>query len=533
MANRFERRRRLNEAVKLLEGGDASVAEQRARALLASGRDLDALHLLGCCQLALGRNDEALQSLSEASSLDPNHAGVLHDLGRAHSARGEWQAAAQAYVRAISLDPDNARNYLYLGPIYEFVGDLDSAERAYRHALELEPTLAAAAGNLASLHEKANRMQEAEALAARALGLDADDATANLVQAQLDLRAGRHRQAAERLQRLLGKPLSAWNRSLAGGRLGAALDKLDDTEQAFAAFTAAKQALLDTPPPVTTRLYEPETLAAISARLDALFTQPAIAGGEAPVFLVGFPRSGTTLLDQVLSSHPRIAVLEEKNAMADFLQEFATSAAGLERLQALDAVALARHRERYWKRVAEGLPQPRNGRLLVDKLPLYTLFLPVIHRLFPEARVIFAVRDPRDVVLSCFMHPFGLNEAMRHFLTLEGSAGFYAEAMDMGLRSLDHLGSRARLLRYEALVDDLESAARGLCAFLALPWDAAMLQFHDTARKRRINTPSYHQVVQPVYRSALERWRRYQRQLAPVLPRLAPYVERFGYRHTP
>ncbi len=533
MANRFEQRRRLNEAVKLLEAGDAAAAEQRARALLASGPELGALHLLGCCQLALGHTDEALRSLRDASALDPDHAGVLHDLGRAHSARGEWQAAAQAYVRAIGLDPSNARNYLYLGPIYEFVGDLDSAERAYRHAFELEPTLAPAAGNLASLYEKANRTQEAEPLAARALELDADDAAANLVQAQLDHRAGRHREAAARLRHLLDKPLSAWNRSLAGGRLGAALDMLDETEQAFAAFTLAKQALLDTPPPVTTRLYEPETLQAISARLDELFTRPAAGGDEAPVFLVGFPRSGTTLLDQVLSSHPRLAVLEEKNAMADFLQEFATSEAGLQRLQALDAAAVARHRELYWRRAAEGLPQPRDGRLLVDKLPLYTLFLPVIHRLFPDARYIFAVRDPRDVVLSCFMHPFGLNEAMRRFLTLEGSAGFYAEAMDMGLRSLAYLGPRAHLLRYEALVDDLESAARGLCGFLGLEWDAGMLQFHDTARKRRINTPSYHQVVQPVYRSALERWRRYQRQLAPVLPRLAPYVERFGYRQSP
>ena len=465
--------------------------------------------------------------------MDPGHAGVMHDLGRAYSARGEWQAAAQTYVRAIELDPGNARNYLYLGPIYEFVGDLDSAERAYRHAFELNPMLAAAAGNLASLHEKANRLEAAEPLARRALELDPTDPAANLVQAQLDYRAGRYRETADRLRVLLRQPLSAWNRSLAGGRLGAALDKLDETEQAFVAFSDAKLALLDTPPPVATGLYEPKTLRAISARMDELFTRPAPAGGEAPVFLLGFPRSGTTLLDQVLSSHPRIAVLEEKNAMSDFLQEFATGDAGLERVLALDAAATGHYRQLYWKRVSEGLSQPRAGRLLVDKLPLYTTFIPIIHRLFPDARYIFAIRDPRDVVLSCFMHPFGLNEAMRHFLTIEGSAGFYDTVMGQGLRSLGYLGPRAHLLRYEALVDNLETQARGVCGFLGLEWDAGMLQFHDTARKRRINTPSYHQVVQPVYRNALQRWRRYERQLAPVLPRLEPYVERFGYAKAP
>jgi len=127
------------------------------------------------------------------------------------------------------------------------------------------------------------------------------------------------------------------------------------------------------------------------------------------------------------------------------------------------------------------------------------------------------------------MRAFGLNEAMRNFLTLSGTAELYAEVMQIGIRCQKRLDGRVQLIRYEALVDDLEGEARRLCGFLGLDWEPAMLRFQDTAKKRRINTPSYHQVVQPVYTSARARWRHYQRYLEPELPRLQPFVDFFGY----
>jgi hypothetical protein len=155
--------------------------------------------------------------------------------------------------------------------------------------------------------------------------------------------------------------------------------------------------------------------------------------------------------------------------------------------------------------------------------------MPLMAKLFPAAQFIFAVRDPRDVVLSCFMQTFALNEAMRHFLTLEETADYYAAVMAVGSRSLQALQTRALLIRYEDLVEDTEQETRSLLEFLDLAWEPALLDFHATAKKRRINTPSYHQVAQPIYGSARQRWRRYAVQLQPVLPVLQPYVEHFGY----
>lgn len=523
-------RRQVDEAAALYNRGDTAAAEQRCRRLLVSARVPEVLHLLGLCQLRVGRVQLAIESLREALTLAPDDPQLLHDLGRAYSARGEWHAAAQAYIRAIDLRPNYAETYLYLGPVYEQVGDAATAERAYQRALELDPKLATAAASLANLYEKNNRVEEAERLTAKALRLDPLDTVANLNQAQLDQRAGRHAEAAERLKTLLQQPLSPWNRAIAAGRLGAAYDKLDDPEQAFAAFIVGKDALRSNDlATLETGIYGRDAALRIARHADALLAETGPAAGPQPVFLVGFPRSGTTLLDQILSAHPSLLVLEEKDALLEPLRNWAASDASLIKLEQTKTAELENERTAYWKRVEAHLGGPLGDRVLVDKLPLYTLHLPLIRRLFPGARFIFALRDPRDVVLSCFMNSFGLNEAMRHFLTLESTADYYAAVMDVALASLSRLGASVHRLRYEDLVEDLEKESRRLCGFLTVPWDEGMLQFHDKARKRRINTPSYHQVVQPVYRSAKERWRRYATPLAPILPRLQAYVEFFGY----
>jgi Sulfotransferase family len=245
---------------------------------------------------------------------------------------------------------------------------------------------------------------------------------------------------------------------------------------------------------------------------------------------VGFPRSGTTLLDQILSSHSRLSVLEEKENLRDLLQDFVTTDSGLERLAKLASSTLDEYRKRYWARVEESRPQLPQDKIFVDKLPLNTMFIPLITRLFPQARFIFAIRDPRDVVLSCFTRAFGLNEAMRNFLTLDGTARYYAAVMRIGIDAKQKLGNALHVIRYESLVDDIENEARSLCGFLGLEWEAGMLRFQETARKHRINTPSYHQVVQPIYHTAQQRWRNYAQHMQAVLPQLQPFVEYFEYK---
>jgi hypothetical protein len=167
---------------------------------------------------------------------------------------------------------------------------------------------------------------------------------------------------------------------------------------------------------------------------------------------------------------------------------------------------------------------------VVDKFPLHMTRMPLIHRLFPDARIIFVERHPCDSLLSCFMSNFQLNVAMRSFNDLEEAARTYDAAFDSWTRAEALLPLRVHRIRYERMVEDLEAEMRPLLAFLGLPWDPRVLDNRASAAKREhIRTASYSQVTEPIYRRSRGRWERYRPQLEPVLPILAPWVERLGY----
>lgn len=523
--------RLMGEASVAFGKGDLARAAAAAEQVLGFAPEMpEALHLLGLCFLKSGDAPRALPLIQQAARLKPRDAQLMHNLGITSVEAGDGEGALAAFGQAVKLDTLNPDSWFNLAVLNERRGDMAGAERAYREALRLKPGNAAAAAALAALLEQQNALEEAARWSDAALALDAADPVANLTRAQLDFRAERHPQAAQRLETLRRQGLSPRNRALAAGRLGAVYDRLDQPARAWALFLEAKAALGETlVPTAADGIYSFATAARLGRYLEPLLQPGPPAEGPAPVFLVGFPRSGTTLLDQMLSGHPGITVLEEQDTLQDVLREHALSDNGIEAFLRLDTAGLERWRQLYWRRVAQFMPGRREDALFVDKLPLNSVFMPLLKRLFPGARFLFALRDPRDVVLSCFMQSFALNEAMRHFLSLQETAAYYAAVMQVGADSLERLPGAAHRVRYEGVVEDTEGEARRLLGFLGLAWEPEVLDFQQTARKRRINTPSYHQVAQPIYASARQRWRRYEDELEPVLPVLEPFVRRFGY----
>ncbi|HEX7964369.1 MAG TPA: sulfotransferase [Gammaproteobacteria bacterium] len=524
--------RLLGEAAAAFARGELQRAAAACQQVLQAAPEMpDALHLLALCLFQSGDAGNALRLIRHAAGLKPGDPQLLRNLGVVAAEAGDAGGALTAFTRLTLLDPADAEAQFNLAVLSENLGDLSGAEHAYRETLRRMPRYAAAAGALAALLEQRNVLEEAARWSGEALAADPAEPVANLTQAQLDFRAGREAEAAARLERLLtNTKLTPRNRALAAGRLGAVYDRLDRPAEAWPQFLAAKQALQATLPPQPEGAYGFAAAARMARHAGALLAPGPVAEGATPVFLVGFPRSGTTLLDQILSGHPGIAVLEEQDTLQDVLHEHALSDEGLQAFLKLDAPGLAARRRAYWQRVAELMPQRPAGALFVDKLPLNSVFMPLIRRLFPSARFIFALRDPRDAVLSCFMQTFGLNEAMRHFLSLEETARYYAAVMGVGHAALERLPEAAHRIRYEDVVADTEGEARRLLAFLGLAWEPKVLDFQESAKNKRINTPSYSQVTQPIYTRARERWRKYETQLAPVLPVLEPFVDKFGYR---
>ncbi|MFL6757918.1 MAG: sulfotransferase family protein, partial [Sphingomicrobium sp.] len=310
---------------------------------------------------------------------------------------------------------------------------------------------------------------------------------------------------------------------------GDALDRLGRHADAFAAYANANHA--------SARRFARfegagESNTEFVQRLDREFTaidpacwKPSPTSAQSPAFLIGYPRSGTTLVENVLASIPGVEALEERPTLAasdPFLRE-----GGLARFAREDDGALDALRTAYWQAVrAAGIDA--EGKLFLDKDPLKGLYLPIIARLFPAARIIVMRRDPRDVVWSCFRANFAPTAAAAQFTDLERTARHYDAVMRAQEEFLAALPLASHILRYEALVGDFDAETLGLCDFLGVSWTEEMRDFARTARRRGVSTLSASQVGKPLYDGSRQ-WRRYEEQLRPVLPQLQPWIERFGY----
>jgi hypothetical protein len=221
---------------------------------------------------------------------------------------------------------------------------------------------------------------------------------------------------------------------------------------------------------------------------------PATDGGPAGhVFLLGFYRSGTTLLEQALEAHPGIATLEERELLGADAERFLTSAAGMARLDELSGDALQDARAAYWRAVGrEGVVV--QGKIFVDKHPLNTLKLPIIAKLFPDAKILFAVRDPRDVILSCYRRHFQINAAMYELLTLQGAARLYDSVMRLAGVMRENAPLAVLDCRYENIVENFEASLRAVCEFVGVEYDASMERFSAVERADAIRSPSAAQV---------------------------------------
>ena len=327
-------------------------------------------------------------------------------------------------------------------------------------------------------------------------------------------------------------------RRIALSLAGDACDALGRGKDAFAAYSASK-ALLHA---FYRNVYEAsgsESALARAERLIAYFEKADPAQWRAQdneysspaqthVFLVGFPRSGTTLLESVLDSHPDIRAMDERDCLTAAIEEFIVPADGLAKLVRSTTQILAPYRDAYWRRAAEEGFAP-DRKLFVDKLPLNSVLLPLVAKLFPRAKVVFALRDPRDVVLSCFRRRFGMTQQMYEFTSLEGAARYYDAVMRLCALYRGKLGLATFDLRYENLVSDFSGTVGALCGFLGIAPDDAMADFAAQARTRTVDTPSNAQVARGLFRQGIGQWRAYGENLKPVQPLLQPWAARYGY----
>jgi Tfp pilus assembly protein PilF len=492
--------------------------------------DPGANQILGIVALELGDAETAKQHLRRADAAAPGQPHILNTLGVAFRRTGDISEARRAFTRSGERGLiDGWRN---LGNLEALAGDAKATVRAYERALKLNDKDAASHAGLAQALELLHDLAGARIHARTALAAEPHNEIAALALAQVAVRERSFDEAEALAARVAQRGASKINQALAWGVIGDARDKQGDAAEAFAAFTEANRILLELHGAhrTTSHLpYHPEGVARMTAFAEredfSTWTAPERFSTPAPVFLVGFPRSGTTLLEQVLSAHPGLVCIEEREHLALSAQDLASDPAKLANVTDAEIETV---RAEYWKRVRAEANVGK--RIVIDKLPLNIIFLPLIKRVFPDAKIIFALRDPRDVVLSCYQQRFGMNAAMVQFLELGTAVAYYDAVMSLGLLCRERLGLPVHDVRYERVVADLETIAREMTAFLSLPFEPAMLSFREAALKRNINTPSARQVIEPIYNRSVARWKRYETQLAPVLPQLNAWAARLGYQ---
>lgn len=488
----------------------------------------------------LNRFDEALALFEAAVRKYPQNLVALVDASRALGARFEITRAEAMLDRLAKLGANNPKLLHLAGQSYRMIFRPEKAIACFQRVVAMTKEIPDAHLELAVLYERRHRVAEAYSLIEDCLRADPDYLEAEFFRAGL-LRRMKDEAAGEAVLRKLAANEQAdpLIRAQAWAGIAQMLDRAGDYEGAMRSMLNCKEILMKSEAPV---LKESEVLQRhlhnLAESLTPAHFQRWVEAGRAfpqqkMAVLAGFPRSGTTLIEQVLDSHPGLVSSDEREAFGRdiFPAMWLTQKTPIPTAEAFDAIPtekLATQRTRYLNYMAAALNQPIGDRVHLDKNPTMTLLLPGMLRLFPETRLLIALRDPRDVVVSCFMQYLPLNTNSVCFLALERTARRYAHDMAVWLRLRDMIPRPWLQVRYEDCVANLERESRKALEFLGLPWDASVLNYRERLKAKAVSSPTYEAVSKPLYTSAIGRWKNYQKYLEPVLPILQPFIEAFG-----
>ena len=475
----------------------------------------DAWCNLGCAYTVLENYDKGLQAYQKAIEVRPDYLEAHLGLSRIFMDLDNPQQAEALVKKALEIDPEKAEAYCMLGGIYNELAMLDRAEECYQKALELDPEQVGAWLGRGHMHMESGDFDIAEACFNKAMELDEEDTLAirfaftQLRKVDQDNEHFRVLRELDQVDKLRGN--EAINYYYA---MGKCLDDTGEHEQAFEYYMKGARLKRDTigyDPNANTQLLE-----TIKAIFNTGWVKQLEGHGnpsEVPIFVLGMPRSGTTLTEQIIASHPQVYGAGELRDLKDIAASLQSPSGNVypANLRGLNPQGLHLLGDAYLKRMLERAPEsPR----ITDKMPGNFQLVGLIHLILPNARIVHVQRHPLDTCISGFTRLFRNNQNQSYDLKEQGM--FYRDYYHLmqHWREVLPAGSIYEV-QYEELVRDNENQARKLIDYCGLSWDDACLESHKT--KRTVKTASITQVRQPIYTSSLERWRRYERFLGPLL----------------
>jgi len=523
--------------------------------------DWEAWNNLGNSRRCIGDFEGSITALRKAAELEPNSTPVRLNLAVAIGAAGNLQEserqlraladefpsetqplrelhallkeqmrdedALEAIQEAVDRKPENMELRLALASHLSETLKFDAAQVAYLSAIQLQPSNGQANLGLAFVYELTNQTEELFDLMSKVEDRGVGAAGREFIRAFGCRRQKRFEEGLKALEQV-PETMESARRAHLHGQLLQGAGRYDEAFAAFERMNALTAAGASMPEQrgANYRNFVQQECQQLNSELVSNWREEATPNPrQSPLFLVGFPRSGTTLLDTMMMGHPDVEVLEEEPALREAGKLFPH----MTDLPTADDEKVRAARDAYWE-VAKSLAPLKPGSLLIDKNPLTMNALPMVRRLFPDAKIILALRHPCDVVLSCYITNFRANDGMASFLRLETAAELYDLSFRCFERAEQMFDFPVHRVVYERVVADREPELKALFDFIGLDWHDAVLEHEATAKGRgRIKTASYAQVVEPIYTRSAGRWWNYRKHLEPIFPVLRPWVEKFGY----
>jgi tetratricopeptide (TPR) repeat protein len=482
---------------------------------------------------------KGFQLLERAVRKEPGSPSLLLRLAQAHVQRYDFAAGERYIEKAVKLSSNRTQTLEKAGQMCLGLENVEMAFRYFKRASQKEVSLGTLL-NLVDMCIRDRRLEDAAEFLSRA---DHRDSRVLFQGAALRRARGETQEAETLLRELLANPNTGKEaRIRALYELGGILDGAGQYDAAMGAWQEAKMLYSAHAAPFKANL---EHMQSRAAEMERTITTEVMERWRAVVaklqparriaLLCGHPRSGTTLLEQVLDAHSDIISAEETKLMHDeaylpLIRDVPEGTAILPALEAASPALISRVRNNYFACAELLLGKAIGGRLLVDKNPSLNLMIPIVVRMFPETKFLVALRDPRDVVMSCFMQALPLTAVSSAYLTLESTVNQYANVMEFWLEMRPRMGDRWMEVRYEDMVEDLPAVARSVLGFLGVGYEEGVLKFYEHARTKRVHSPSHADVQKPLYRTAVGRWRNYQKYFEPHLAGLECFIKAFGYQ---
>ena len=522
----------------LLEQGEpAGAISSYKKAISIDSNYAEANYNMGFALSSINKPEEAIVAYNNAISMKPNYSEAYCNLGNAYKEIGKLNEAIDFYRNAISINPKYAQVYNNLGKVFQEQDKLELAMEAYKKATSLKLEYSEAWTNGAEALEKWNKLDELDDWLKQAhKNFKIVPSDISYFQSKFLWRIKKRKEALKLISTINLKTVSE-NRKQGFLNLKAkCFESSQNFSKAYDCFLEMN--LLAKKSNTYLNSNSDKFFANTKNQLEQLklkLTSRATDSednGEtiSPIFLVGFPRSGTTLMDTILRSHSKIEVLEEKPTVVAAKAAIRKNGYNEIHNKVFSIDIISEARSSYIKEFRKHIKSSDTNSVYIDKLPLNLIEVPLINQLFPSAKFILALRHPFDTILSCWMQDFEINAAMANMVDLDRIVDLYCIAMETFKICRSEYNLNVHTIRYEDLLEDLKGESSALLTFLDLTWETKMEDYRATALKRgRINTPSYSQVSQPIYKEAKYRWVNYKEYLDKYSDQIEPWIQEFGY----